>query len=226
LLCICPARGIYVGEIKIEKEIVWNDQIYLKASYDRIRTEMKRIRIVLCGEASVGKSSIISRFSTGTFQTMTNETIAGAFHCAKVRFNGETLVLEIWDTAGSERYHSVIPSFFRNAAAVVIVYDITARDSFTNVDYWLEFTKTNSPEGVQLFLVGNKVDLFDLRVVTFDEGRALTETHKLSAFAETSAKTGEFVDSLFALLAAVPPSGTVDADIEGRVISLDKNKCC
>jgi small GTP-binding protein len=187
---------------------------------------MNRIRIVLCGEASVGKSSIINRFSTGSFQAMTNQTIAGAFHCAKVRFNGETLVLEIWDTAGSERYHSVIPAFFRNAAAIVIVYDITARDSFTSVDYWSDFTKTNAPEGVPLFLVGNKVDLFDLRVVTFDEGKAWSEEHGLTAFAETSAKTGEFVDSLFALLAQVPPSGTVDSDIEGRVISLDKNRCC
>jgi small GTP-binding protein len=187
---------------------------------------MKRIRIVLCGEATVGKSSLIQRFSTGTFYSSCPETIAGAFHAAKVRINGETLVLEIWDTAGSERYHSVIPAFFRSAAAVAIVYDITSMASFTNVNYWLEFTRENSPETAKLFLVGNKIDLFDLRVVPFDDGKSWAETHGLEAFAETSAKTGEFVDSFFALLASVPPNGTVDSEVEGQVISLEPKGCC
>jgi Ras-related protein Rab-11A len=99
-------------------------------------------------------------------------------------------------------------------------------ESFTNVNYWVDFTRANSPDTAKLFLVGNKIDLFDLRVVPFDDGKLWCETHGLEAFAETSAKTGEFVESFFALLASVPPNGTVDSEIEGRVISLEPNHCC
>jgi small GTP-binding protein len=187
---------------------------------------MKRIRAVLCGEDSVGKSSIIKRFATGTFSDSTSETVAGAFHSQLVRFNNETLALEIWDTAGSERYHSVIPSFFKNAAAVVVVYDLTSRPSFDNVPYWLNFARDNTPESAGYFLVRNKTDLFSDRAVAFEEGKALSDGHKLAAFAETSAKTGKSIDNLFTMLADVRPKRFVEAKVRGEVISLDRRTCC
>jgi small GTP-binding protein len=187
---------------------------------------MKRIRVVLCGDPSVGKSSIIKRFATGTFNDMIGETIAGAFHSQFVRHNGETIALEIWDTAGSERYHSVIPSFFRSASAVVIVYDVTARASFEAADYWMDFARTHAPEAARLFLVGNKADLFSSRDVFFEEAKSWADARKFESCVDTSAKTGEAIDNLFAMLADVPGSGTVNADLEGKVIVLDKPKCC
>jgi small GTP-binding protein len=187
---------------------------------------MKRIRVVLCGEASVGKSSIIKRFATGAFSDVSSETVAGAFHSQYVKFNKETIVLEIWDTAGSERYHSVIPSFFKNAAGVIIVYDITIRASFDTVQYWLTFAHSNAPDGARLFLVGNKTDLFTERTVHLEEGKAYAESHGFAAFAETSAKTGESIDNLFAMFADVPPNGFVEAKPRGGIISLDKRNCC
>lgn len=187
---------------------------------------MNRVRVVLCGEASVGKSSILNRFSTGVFNSTLNSTVAGAFHTQYVRVNGQTVSLEIWDTAGCERYHSVIPSFFKNAAAVVIVYDVTKRDTFENLDFWVNFSRNNAPEKVNLFIVANKVDLFESRQVKYDEGKGFSDHHECAGFEETSAKTGEGIENLFAMLAAVPPNGTVDVEVRGEVIELDKKPSC
>jgi small GTP-binding protein len=174
----------------------------------------------------VGKSSILKRFSTGEFKKL-NSTIAGAFHSQFVKYGGETVSLEIWDTAGSERYHAVIPSFFKSTAAVVIVFDVTNLESFENVGFWLDFARNNSPVEVKFFLVGNKIDL-SKRLVSFDDG-----TRKAAEigcpFIETSAKTGEGIDNLFSELANVPPNGFVDTAMgEGVVIDMDKkrNGCC
>jgi small GTP-binding protein len=188
---------------------------------------MKRVRAVLCGDASVGKSAIIKRFSTGTFNEALPETIAGAFHSSYVRRNGETIALEIWDTAGSERYHSVIPSFFKNAAAVVIVYDITSRSTFESVPYWGDFARSNAPTGAPQLLVGNKSDLFTSRAVFLEESKEFAAGRGFVGFVETSAKTGEGIDTLFTMLAELPANGMVEVEEinRGEVISLDKSQC-
>jgi small GTP-binding protein len=187
---------------------------------------MKRIRVAFCGDLSVGKSSIIKRFATGTFNEFVRGTVAGVFHSQFVSLNGETISLEIWDTAGAERYRSVIPAFFKNAAAVVVVYDITERSSFEAVPYWVSFSRANAPDGTWIFLAGNKTDLFRVRTVDYEEGVQCRNSEQFVAFSEMSAKTGDSVDSLFALLADVPPNGLVDAQPRGDVISLDRQKCC
>jgi small GTP-binding protein len=153
-------------------------------------------------------------------------TVAGAFHSSYVRHVGEVIALEIWDTAGSERYHSVIPSFFRNAAAVVICFDLTVQQTFESVNYWHDFTIKNAPVGARIFLVGNKTDLFVARTVLREEGEAYAAGHGFEAYWETSAKTGESVDTLFAMLSNVPANGLVEGEIRGEVITLDQKKCC
>jgi small GTP-binding protein len=186
---------------------------------------MKRVRAVFCGEPLVGKSSIIHRFSTNDFVNLTT-TVAGAFHSRCVQFGDQRVVLELWDTAGSERYHSVIPSFFRTACAVVVVYDVTVRETFDRLRYWLEFARAHSPEDCQVFLVGNKIDLFRDRTVRYEEGCMYSEKHQLAAYTETSAKSGESIDMLFSLLAALPGSGTVSSSTSAPIIELKSNRCC
>jgi small GTP-binding protein len=186
---------------------------------------MRRVRAVFCGEALVGKSSIIHRFATKTFSEMTS-TVAGSFRSPLVQYGDEVVQLELWDTAGSERYHSVIPSFFKTASAVVVVYDITSRESFTRLPYWIEFTRSHSPEDCQVLLVGNKTDLSRKRAVTFEEGHTILESHHLAVFTETSAKSGESIDTLFWHLAGLPGSGTVERPEEAPVIQLREPGCC
>jgi small GTP-binding protein len=186
---------------------------------------MRRVRCVLCGESSVGKSSIIRRFSTGTFSDSTPETIGGAFNSAQVRVHKETLLIEIWDTAGSERYHSIIPSFFKNASAVGIVYDLTNRATFAAIEFWKNIATTNSPPGVPFFLIGNKADLDPKRVISCEEGK-LRAGEEFAGFAETSAKTGEGIDTLFSMIAEVPGAQMEGVEPAGQVISLDRSECC
>jgi small GTP-binding protein len=199
-----------------------------KSRADRLTVadfSMKRVRAVLCGEASVGKSSIIKRFSTGLFSDSIGGTIGGAWHSRYVRHEGHVIALEVWDTAGSERYHSVIPAFFKNAAAVVIVYDLTCASTFQSVAYWIDFVHSNAPQGARLFLVGNKADLFARRAVQFQEAKAYADGHGFAAYVESSAKTGESIETLFGMLADVPPNGVVEGEVQGDVITLDSG-CC
>jgi small GTP-binding protein len=187
---------------------------------------MKRVRIVLCGEASVGKSSLLKRFASGEFTDSISSTVAGAFQSSYVKHNGEVIALEIWDTAGSERYHSVIPSFFKNATAVVICFDLTSRVTFEALSYWTDFTTTNAPAEVRMFLVGNKIDLFAGRQVVYEEGSGYADRKGFVGYSETSAKTGQGVDDLFALLSSVPTERVELGEVTGAVISLDRKKCC
>ena len=186
---------------------------------------MKRVRGVLCGEASVGKSALLRCFSDQPFQENSTSTIAGAFYSKIVTNKNEKINLEIWDTAGSERYHSVIPSFFRNASAIAIIYDITNRVSFENLKFWSDFASMNSPPGTEIFVVGNKIDLEDLRVVSYEEGKRFSQTIEAQSFLETSAKTGEAVDGLFTLFANV--EGVVLPEVNASLKSGTKSgKCC
>jgi small GTP-binding protein len=189
---------------------------------------MKRIRVAMCGDTMVGKSSLLRRFSTGNFTEKMVSTIAGSFHSQYVKHMGETVSLEMWDTAGSERYHSVIPAFFKSAGAVIIVYDVTAQESFQNVGFWLDLSRNNAPVEAKFFLVGNKIDLSDKQVVTHEEGN--DKAGEMGCpFVETSAKTGEGIDILFSMLAMVPPNGFVETTVSGTaVIDMDRKKkgCC
>jgi small GTP-binding protein len=186
---------------------------------------MKRVRVVFCGEAGVGKSSLIQRFAENTF-TEIGSTVAGAFHSAFVSYDRDQISLELWDTAGSERYHSVIPSFFKNASAVVIVYDVTNRETFDRIGWWMNFTRANSPNDALVFLVGNKVDLFSQRVVTYEEGKIVVERNGYVALTETSAKTGEAIDTLFSQLAELRGNGTIEVAYKGTLIELHKGSRC
>lgn len=185
---------------------------------------MKRIRGVLCGEASVGKSALLRCFSNQPFQENLTPTIAGAFFSKIITVHDEQVSVEIWDTAGSERYHSVIPSFFRNASAIAIIYDITNRDSFLNLKFWHEFAQMNAPPGTPIFVVGNKVDLDAKRTVSYQEGKQYMQYIEAAAFLETSAKTGEAVDGLFVMFANA--DGTITPEGFAPSVRREKRGCC
>ena len=164
---------------------------------------MKRIRAVFCGNTMVGKSSIIKRFSDNVFDANFKSTVGGSYIKKSIKINKETISLEVWDTAGSERFNSIIPSFFRNANVVAIIYDITDIESFNNLNFWIKFVADNAPQNVPIFIVGNKADLNEKRTVSFEEGHKFSVDNKADGFFETSAKTGEQIIGLFNNLASV-----------------------
>ena len=189
---------------------------------------MLRIKTVFCGNTSVGKTTILTRFATNSYDPKTLPTVAGVFRKTFVQKKNQVYDLEIWDTAGDERYSSVIPSFFKRAGVVVIVFDISQRQTFDNLDYWKNFVAEHAPENTPLIIAGNKVDLDDQRVVTCDEAMKYTKSIQALGYIETSAKTGEGMTELFSLISTVPPNEIItNPNIVARdPISLDKKGCC
>lgn len=159
-------------------------------------------KVVLVGAANVGKTSIITRAFKHTFSEDVKPTIGTGFAKGTFKGSSRSVTLEVWDTAGQELYHSLTPLFFNGASVTILVYDITSRSSFEQLDQYLSMVKDKVPTGCIIALTGNKIDLAEKddsahRAVTFVEGNEYATAHGLSFFCETSALTGYGVDLLF-----------------------------
>ena len=109
--------------------------------------------------------------------------------------NGESIKLQIWDTAGQETFRSITRSYYRNTAGALLVYDITRRETFMHISQWLQDAKTHGSSDMTVILVGNKCDLEHVRQVTTDEGKKFAQDNGL-LFVETSAKTSHNVQEV------------------------------
>ncbi|KAJ1854542.1 Vacuolar protein sorting-associated protein 21 [Coemansia sp. RSA 1822] len=172
------------------------------------------VKVVLLGEAAVGKSSLVLRFVNDDFVENKEPTIGAAFMTQKVRLEDSVLKLDIWDTAGQERFHSLAPMYYRNADAAVVVYDITRASSLDKAKSWIKELQRHASPNIVIALVGNKLDLVDSEEVEENEeevaerGRQVqAETARAYAqemnllFIETSAKTGMGVVETFTEIA-------------------------
>lgn len=118
-----------------------------------------QVKLVLLGEAAVGKSSIVLRFVSNEFQPNKEPTIGAAFLTQKCRLEDRVLRYEIWDTAGQERFHSLAPMYYRNAQAAVVVYDITKASSLEKAKSWVKELQRQANPNIVIALAGNKLDL-------------------------------------------------------------------
>jgi len=163
-----------------------------------------QFKLVLLGDTSVGKSSIVIRFVKGQFSEYQESTIGAAFLTQTVPLNDSQVKFEIWDTAGQERYHSLAPMYYRGASAAIIVFDITSMESFHRAQQWVkELQRQGSPD-VVIAIAGNKVDREDEREVSTNEAKNYAENNNLLFF-ETSAKTNVNVRELFLAIAKKLP---------------------
>jgi Ras-related protein Rab-5C len=118
-----------------------------------------QVKLVLLGEAAVGKSSVVLRFVSNEFQANKEPTIGAAFLTQKCRLEDRVLRYEIWDTAGQERFHSLAPMYYRNAQAAVVVYDITKASSLDKAKSWVKELQRQANPNIVIALAGNKLDL-------------------------------------------------------------------
>ncbi|VDC01815.1 unnamed protein product [Peniophora sp. CBMAI 1063] len=118
-----------------------------------------QVKLVLLGEAAVGKSSVVLRFVSNEFQANKEPTIGAAFLTQKCRLEDRVLRYEIWDTAGQERFHSLAPMYYRNAQAAVVVYDITKAASLEKAKTWVKELQRQANPNIVIALAGNKLDL-------------------------------------------------------------------
>ena len=154
-------------------------------------------KIVLLGEIGVGKTSIISRYVANTFSEVLMSTTGASFATKKIIINDHKIKFQIWDTAGQEKFRSLAKIFYQNAAAAILVYDITRRDSFDNInDFWIKEIEENAPNDIILGIAGNKSDNYEIEEVSIQEGKDLAK--KINAiFKSTSAKESHGIDDLF-----------------------------
>mmetsp|Transcript_30993 Transcript_30993/g.89572 ORF Transcript_30993/g.89572 Transcript_30993/m.89572 type:complete len:218 (-) Transcript_30993:46-699(-) len=157
-------------------------------------------RLLLLGDSGVGKSSLMLRFATNRFSEDVRSTIGMDFRTQRLTLEDKQLRIQIWDMSGQERFRSVIPAYLRHAEGVVIVYDVTDRESFNNVRHWLEDIELCDKSAARSLLVGNKSDLLSRRVVTYDDGRDLAEFVGIP-FMETSARDDLHVQEAFVAMA-------------------------
>lgn len=167
-----------------------------------------RFKLILLGNIDVGKTSLIIRFADNTFSEEINGEIDQKSRDLKI--DGKTVRLIITDTAGQERFRTLTSSYYRNADAIIVVYDITDQESFTDVEGHIT-EGTRYSQRSEKFLVGNKTDLESERVIKTDSGKSLADKHSIMFF-ETSAKTGAEVDKFFEAVARKLIGGSPSAD--------------
>ncbi|XP_047321499.1 ras-related protein Rab2BV-like [Impatiens glandulifera] len=153
-------------------------------------------KIVLIGDSGVGKSNILSRFTRNEFCLESKSTIGVEFATRTLQVEGKTVKAQIWDTAGQERYRAITSAYYRGAVGALLVYDITKRQTFENVERWLRELRDHSDSNIVIMLAGNKADLNHLRSVSEHDGQGLAEREGLS-FLETSAMEAINVESAF-----------------------------
>lgn len=118
-------------------------------------------KIVLIGNSSVGKSSLLLRFADDIFEDTYISTIGVDFKIRSLELDGKTIKLQIWDTAGQERFRSISHTYYRGAHGIIIIYDITDKKSFDDVVTWLSEIESYGNENVRKLIIGNKIDLID-----------------------------------------------------------------
>ncbi|EAY10697.1 small GTP-binding protein, putative [Trichomonas vaginalis G3] len=134
----------------------------------------RELKVVLIGDASVGKTSLLTRYITGSHTSNISPTLGAAFTTKLVESDGENVKLQIWDTSGEERYRSMAPLYYRGAAVVVLVYDLTIESTYSSIDHWLEALRQHvNMQTTLILLVGNKLDLLNTnkRVVSQEDAK-------------------------------------------------------
>ncbi len=152
-----------------------------------------RHKIIFVGDAGVGKTSIIGRINDNPYTEQYEPSIGVDFMSKNIKYHGQNIKLQMWDTAGQEKYKGLIPSYVRNSSIVFVVYDISSKPSFDNIPKWINFIK--SIENTTLILCGNKIDL-ESREVKKEDGEEFAKKEGIP-FYEVSAKTGENIKTMF-----------------------------
>ena len=156
----------------------------------------QKCQLLIIGDSTVGKTSILSRFTNGIFNSNYLATVGLDSFTKDEIIDDKTVRIKIWDTAGQERYKSLTKGFFRNAEGVMLVYDVTNSETYENLKFWLQSIKNNtSPDmgEIPIILIGNKIDCED-REVKHEEAENFWKEQGYPYF-ETSAKTGENIDN-------------------------------
>ena len=163
--------------------------------------KLHTFKVLILGDPSVGKSCFLIRYTEDTFQDVYLSTIGMDCKYKKVDLeNGESIRLQLWDTAGQDRFRSITRNLYKGAAGIMLIYDVTNRKTFESIKNWVESIRAEVSNKVVIVLVGNKIDKKEQIDVKTEEGDVLAEEFNLPFF-ECSALTGENINEAFVELA-------------------------
>ena len=154
-------------------------------------------KLIVIGDCGVGKSCLTAKATKNYFEENYKSTVGFEFCTFNIKINDKAIKMQIWDTCGQEAYKSLISSFYRNSSLAILVYSIDNYESFENIKLWLNEVKTQSNPDIKIFLIGNKIDLEEKRVITKEMAEEFTNNNKINFFLETSAKTGFNAKNVF-----------------------------
>lgn len=156
-----------------------------------------RQKIIFIGDVNVGKTTIINRIQGNDFEERYDATIGIDFCLKIIKHNNNEIKLQMWDTAGQEKYRGLIPSYIRNSSMIILVYDVTSKKSFENIPKWIDFIQ--SIEKTKMVICGNKIDLNNNRVIADDMANELKNKYMdmdILHF-EVSAKNNSNMNDMF-----------------------------
>ena len=158
--------------------------------------DLIKLKLIVVGNQGTGKSCILNRFVNETFEENYQATIGLDFQSKNITIHDQDVRLIIYDTAGQEKFRSLIPMYIREAQIILLVYDISDKDSFDAMPNWIQEVKEVLNKEVVFALIGNKMDLESQRKISYEEGKKLAEKNNF-VFQEISAKTGKNFENLF-----------------------------
>ena len=183
-------------------------------------------KYIIIGDTGVGKSCLLLQFTDKRFQPVHDLTIGVEFGARMINIGEKQVKLQIWDTAGQESFRSITRSYYRGAAGALLVYDITRRETFTQLTKWLTEARENGSSNMVIMLIGNKSDLNHRRTVSTEEGAKFAEENGL-IFLETSAKTAANVEEAFVKTAEQIyhniETGVIDVSNESNGVKVGQN---
>ena len=181
-------------------------------------------KVVTIGAESVGKTSMTTRFIYNIFNQHQPSTVGANYQVFTRDIDGERVNIQIWDTAGQEKFKSLSPIYFRNSSAAIVVFSLTSRSSFRDLEEWIAFFLQHAGAHAKVFVAGNKSDLMEEYEVVPDEARAWAEANGY-AFFLTSAKTGDGVEELFSHVAVDLAKTKAKTTVKMKP-SEEKDRCC
>ena len=182
----------------------FNASNFLNASLtpDTLANERKmhQFKLILIGDVCVGKSCIMRRYIENTFVRDYKANIGVEYRVKSLVLDGKTGAdLQIWDTAGQERYKTITKQYYKGSNGILLVYDITDRKTFSNLNFWINDIKTDGPDNLVFIIIGNKSDLVEQRKVSTEEGENFAKKHGF-LFKEVSALNGDNITLVFEIL--------------------------
>ena len=177
------------------------------------------LKYIIIGYSAVGKSNLLLRYAHEKFNEDYQATIGIEFGSKNIEIDNEKYRIQIWDTAGQENFKSLTRAYYKNSVCAIIVYDITNKQSFNNINTWIDDCKNQSPKTIFFVLVGNKSDLENKRQVNYNEGLKFAQENNILFF-ESSAKTGKNVEDIFYKSAKI-----ISEKIKEGIYDLENDSC-